>query len=109
MDRGVFQEQVAAELGVSVSTICNWESNHTSVATRYLPKVVAFLGYDPQEVPGQLGERIRMQRERRGLSQAALAEQLGLNASTVVAWECGRVRKLFPTVRRRLEAFLAEG
>jgi transcriptional regulator with XRE-family HTH domain len=107
MDRGLWQEHVAAVLGVSVSTICNWEGNHTSVATRFLPKVVAFLGYDPRQETGQLGDRIRMQRERRGLSQAALAEQLDLNVSTVVAWERGRVRKLFPTVRRRFEEFLA--
>lgn len=109
MDRALWQEHVAAELGVSVSTICNWEGNHTSVATRFLPKVVAFLGYDPRQESGQLGDRIRMQRERQGLSQAALALKLGLNVSTVVAWERGRVRKLFPKVRRRFEAFLAEG
>jgi transcriptional regulator with XRE-family HTH domain len=109
MDRGLWQEHVAAELGVSVSTICNWEGNHTSVATRFLPKVVAFLGYDPRQKTGQLGDRIRMQRERQGLSQAALALKLDLNVSTVVAWERGRVRKLFPKVRRRFEAFLAEG
>ena len=109
MDRGLWQEQVAAEFGVSVATICNWEGNRTSVATRHLPKVVAFLGYDPREETGQLGDRIRMQRERQGLSQAALAEKLGLNISTVVAWERGRVRKLFPAVRRRFETFLAGG
>jgi transcriptional regulator with XRE-family HTH domain len=108
MDRGLMQEHVAAALGVSVSTICNWEGNHTSVATRFLPKVVDFLGYDPRQETGQLGDRIRMQRERLGLSQAALAEKLGLNVSTVVAWERDRVRKLFPKVQRRFEAFLAE-
>ena len=100
---------MAEALGVSVSTVCNWEMNRTSVATRYLPKVMTFLGYDPRKEPGQLGDRIRMQRERRGLSQAALAEQLGLNASTVTAWERGRVRRLFPKIRRRFEEFLGGG
>jgi transcriptional regulator with XRE-family HTH domain len=106
MDRGLWQEYVAAELGVSVATICNWEGNHTNVATRFLPKVVAFLGYDPRQESGQLGDRIRMQRERQGLSQVALAEKLGLNTSTVVAWERGRVHKLFPKVRRRFEEYV---
>jgi transcriptional regulator with XRE-family HTH domain len=109
MDRGLWQEHVAAELGVSVSTICNWEGNHTSVATRHLPKVMAFLGYDPRQDAEHLGDRIRMQRERQGLSRVALADKLGLHVSTVTAWERGRVRKLFPKVRRRFETFLAEG
>jgi transcriptional regulator with XRE-family HTH domain len=47
-----------------------------------------------------------MQRERQGLSQVALAEKLGLNVSTVVAWERGHVRKLFPKVRQLFEAFV---
>jgi transcriptional regulator with XRE-family HTH domain len=98
---------VAEELGVSVSTLINWERNHTRVQTRFMPKVVAFLGYDPREEAGLLGLRIRALRERKGLSQTALASKLGVNASTVTAWERGRVRKLFPAVRKRFEEFLA--
>jgi transcriptional regulator with XRE-family HTH domain len=109
MDRGVSREHAAEALGISVSTLWNWEMGHTSVATRFLPKVVAFLSYDPRQEYGVLGDRIRMLRERQGLSQVALAEKLGLNASTVTAWERGRVRKLFPEVRRRFEEFLAGG
>ena len=48
----------------------------------FLPKVVAFLGFDPREASEELGDRIRMQRERQGLSQEALAEKLGLNGVT---------------------------
>ncbi len=107
LDRGLVQEQVARELGVSVGTVANWEKNLTRVATRHLPKVVAFLGYDPREESGSLGERIRAQREGQGLSQEVLAERLGLNPSTVRAWERGEVKKLFPTVRMRFEEFLA--
>jgi transcriptional regulator with XRE-family HTH domain len=100
---------VAEELGVSVSTVQNWETNHTRVATRFLPKVVAFLGYDPRQEAGNLGERIRSLRERQGLSQTALAEKLGVNTSTVVAWELGRVEKRFAKVRGRFEEFLRGG
>ncbi len=109
LERGLGQEHVAEELGVSVSTLINWEMNHTRVQTRFMPKVVAFLGYDPREEAGPLGLRIRMLRERQGLSQAGLASKLGLNASTVVAWERDRVRRLFPAVRKRFEEFLATG
>lgn len=107
LDRGLWQEHVARELGVSVSTVLNWETNHTRVQTRFMPKVMAFLGYDPREETGQLGDRIRALRERQGLSQVALAARLGLNASTVVAWERGRIRLAFPKVRKRFEEFLA--
>lgn len=94
---------------MSVSTVLNWETNHTQVATRFLPKVIAFLGYDPRQEVGQLGERIRALRERQGLSQEALAGKLGLNRSTVTAWEQGRVLKPFPDIQRRFEEFLAGG
>ncbi len=109
LDRGIFQEHVARELGVSLPTIVNWETNHTRVATRLMPKVVAFLGYDPREEAERLGDRIRALRERQGLSQSALAAKLGVNPSTVTRWERGRVRKLFPGVLRRFEEFLAGG
>ena len=103
------QTDVAEAVGVDHQTVLNWEMNHTKVSTRFMPQVMAFLGYDPREEPGPLGLRIRALRERQGFSQAALAAKLGLNTSTVNAWERGRVRKLFPTVRRRFEEFLAGG
>jgi len=107
LDRGLVQEQVARELGVSVGTVQNWETDHARVATRSMPKVVAFLGYDPYESESDhLGERIRALRERQGLSQVALAAKLGLNASTVVAWERDRVRKRFAKVRGRFEEYV---
>jgi transcriptional regulator with XRE-family HTH domain len=109
LDRELEQDQVARELGASVQTLINWEKNHTRVSTRFVPRVVAFLGYDPRGEAGQIGDRIRMLRERQGLSQAALAAKLDLNASTVTAWERGRVRKLFPAVQRRFEEFLSGG
>jgi transcriptional regulator with XRE-family HTH domain len=109
IDHGLRQEEVAAALGVGKTTICNWEMGHGDVSIRHLPKVLAFLGYDPRRESEHLGDQIRMQRERQGLSQVALAEKLDLNVSTVVAWERGRLRKLFPKVRRRFEEFLAGG
>jgi transcriptional regulator with XRE-family HTH domain len=109
LERGLFQVTVAGALGVSVTTVNKWERNHTQVATRSLPKLLAFLGYDPRLEGGHLGERIRMLRERQGLSQEALAAKLGLSPLTVNRWERGRVRKPVPEVRRRFEEFLAGG
>lgn len=53
LDRGLLQVHVAKELDVSVGTVKNWEQNRTTVAPRFLPRVVAFLGYDPGE-PSEL-------------------------------------------------------
>ena len=107
--RGLMQTEVAEVLGVGHQTVLNWERNHTTVSTRYIPQVVTFLGYDPRQESDLLGDRIRVLRERQGLSQVGLAAKLGVNASTVTRWELGRVKKLFPTVRRRFEEFLSEG
>jgi len=56
LDRRLQQIHVARELDVSVGTVKNWERNRTAVAARLLPRVVAFLGYDPgqkaSELPG---------------------------------------------------------
>jgi transcriptional regulator with XRE-family HTH domain len=106
MDRGVSREHSAEVLGICVSTLWNWETGHTSIATRFLPKVMAFLGYDPGEESRQLGDRIRMQRERQGLSQVALADKLGISPSTVTAWERGRVKRPFPRFFRLFEGYV---
>jgi transcriptional regulator with XRE-family HTH domain len=106
MDRGLLQEQVADELGVSVSTILNWERNRTKVATRSRPKVVAFLGYDPSPEPETLSARIRRVREQEGLSQEELARKLGLNPSSVRAWERNEIRKPHRRLLRVFEEYL---
>ncbi len=106
LDRGLLQEEAARELEVSLGTVVNWEQNHTAVATRFMPRVVAFLGFDPRPADEPFGLRIRARREVLGLSQVALAKRLGVNASTVVAWERGRRKKLFPRIRQRFEEFL---
>ncbi len=55
LDRRLRQDEVAAEFGVDYRTVSNWERN-SRVAARFLPKVVAFLGYDPGQdpLPGSL-------------------------------------------------------
>ena len=84
------QREVAAEIGVDLTTYRNWEWNRTSPRTRYLPAVIRFLGYTPYEPPETFGEWLRMVRRSAGLTQRQLAARLGVDPSTVRGWETGR-------------------
>jgi DNA-binding XRE family transcriptional regulator len=46
IDRGLYQWQVAERIGVTKSTIFNWEKG-TEPEQIYIPKIIEFLGYDP--------------------------------------------------------------
>ena len=55
-----------------------------------IPKIIEFLGRNPFEKKTEnLGERIREYRRTHGLSQKKLAEQLGVDQSTLAGWESG--------------------
>ena len=47
LDLGLLQREVAEELGVTESTIWNWEANCSSPQLGFIPKTIAFLGYNP--------------------------------------------------------------
>lgn len=47
LELNLLQREVAQRLGVKTDTILNWEHNRTTPTLRYLPRVIAFLGYDP--------------------------------------------------------------
>jgi DNA-binding XRE family transcriptional regulator len=87
---GQRQKDVAKQIGVSQFTIINWESGETTPAVRFGPKVVEFLGYDPLPDPKSFGQRVWKLRWSLGLTQTALAGQLGIDDVTVRGWETGR-------------------
>ena len=47
LDLGLLQKQVADRLEVNAMTICNWETNRTSPQLRFVPRILSFLGYNP--------------------------------------------------------------
>lgn len=84
LDLGLLQREVADRLGVNAMTICNWETNRTSPQLRFIPRIVAFLGYCPyypQSNPP--GKRILANRRLLGLSQKQLAHHLGIDPGTL--------------------------
>ena len=105
---GLTLRQAAEALGVSLATLKSWEKGRAKVGETYYPKVIRFLGYDPNPAPRSLPERLRAARRALGLSQKALALRLGLDPSTVRAWEAGGGDLGHGRVRQVLEEFAAE-
>jgi DNA-binding XRE family transcriptional regulator len=94
-------------MGVAQRTVINWENDAVAPELRYLPVIITFLGYDPRPMGETLGESIRMAREREGISQRQLARRFGLGATTVGAWENGKMRHPWPRLARLFEEYVA--
>ncbi len=111
MGLGLNQRAVAKRLGVSRSSIENWEAIETTPARWMVPRIREFLGLQPSQPPTSFAERLTVCRRGLGLSQEALAQMLGMHKTTVVRWETGRMypskafRNLSTILRHRRFAF----
>jgi len=83
------QKEVAEALGVEVNTVVGWEIGRAQPKVSYLPRIIAFLGYDPFPAAVSLGERLRAERQRRGLTQHQLARHLSTTQAMVSLLETG--------------------
>jgi transcriptional regulator with XRE-family HTH domain len=108
LDLGLRQHDIAVLLGVCKGTLENWEQGLNEPEVRFLPAIIGFVGYDPNPEPETFAERIRAARRREGLSQRELARKLGLDPTTVQAWEAGEVRKPYPRFSRLFEEYVEE-
>jgi transcriptional regulator with XRE-family HTH domain len=109
LDLGLLQSEVADTLGVTESTICSWETGRTSTQLRFIPRIIAFLGYDPLSGASHQtsGERIIAARQRLGMTQKELARTLGVDPTTVGRWERG-TGKPSKGLEERIEGFLKD-
>jgi transcriptional regulator with XRE-family HTH domain len=109
LDRGLWQKHLAREIGCSKATIQNYEKGRTVPEVHHWPAILRFLGYDPRPEPTAWPERLRSVREGRGMTQAELGAQLGIDIRTVNAWENGRNRpRLTGRIAGAVRDFLAE-
>lgn len=92
LDIGLFQKQVATEIGADEMTICNWELGLTEPEVRFIPRIIEFLGYNSLPKAQTLPEQIIRYRKTLGLSQTQLARRLGVDPGTVARWEVGSRR-----------------
>jgi transcriptional regulator with XRE-family HTH domain len=107
LDRGLWQKQVAREIGCSKASLLNWEKGRAAPEVRFWPTILRFLGYDPRPEPATLGGQLRAAREGAGLSEEALARKLGLDPGTLAAWERDEVRRPYPRMRAIFERWLS--
>ncbi len=105
VDQGLSQAKLARTLGVTWSTVRDWETGRTRPALRLKPRVLAFLAREEDRPEGSIWEQVRWKRERLGLSQAGLQRMLGIHASTLYRGERGANRTT-PRVLRVLQGFL---
>jgi transcriptional regulator with XRE-family HTH domain len=90
LDLKLTKRQLSLKFHVDDTTIYLWEKNRVRPSLAQIPKIIEFLGRDPFEKETEnLGERIREYRRIHGLTQKKLAEQLGVDQTTLAGWERG--------------------
>jgi len=109
LDLALTQKDVAERLGADETSVWNWEKNRSSPALRLIPRIIAFLGYTPDDTkPESLGQRIVAFRRRHGLTQKELARRLKVDPSTLASWERGEHRPTRHLLQRLNEVLLRD-
>ena len=84
------QGDVAKFIGVTESCIWNWENlqSESMPMIHCMPKIIEFLGYNPIKIDtSTLSGRIKKYRIEHGLSTSGFGELVGVDGSTIGAWE----------------------
>jgi transcriptional regulator with XRE-family HTH domain len=96
-------------LGVQPATVGRWERDQKRPAIKLMPGVLMLLGPGACATQKSLPEeRLLSARRLLGLTQAALAEKLGVDRGTVGDWERG-VRLPAEEMLAAVEALLSPG
>ena len=102
-DAGIKQSEAAAAIGVTESTVWNWEVGGFEPEIRHWPAIFAFLGRDPRPKPTTLGESLIHYRTGKGWARPVLAKLLNVDPSTLARWERGKKAPLGPHMARVAE------
>lgn len=102
---GLGQREAGERLGVTASTVLNWEKGYTEPIVEDMPAIIQFLGYYPFPEPMSLGERMLAKRRCMGWTIKRAAEALGVDEDTWGEWErTGTVA--WPRYQKCLDWFL---
>src|SRR5262249_55091544 len=83
---GLFQRQVARDIGVDESTLFNWERNKVQPQIHYLARILEFLGYSHSQYLYRLQTNCLTLAERAGLPKGPLRSGLGSIQEHFVLW-----------------------
>ena len=90
IDLNLTKKQLSLNLHVDDTTIYLWEKNKIRPSPSQIPKIIEFLEHDLFEKNVEkIGDKIREYRRVHGLTQRKLAEQLGIDKTTVGYLERG--------------------
>lgn len=97
----------AEAIGACWKSVLWWERDEREPAPQFYPALIRYLGEEPWPVPVSLGERLRAERLRRGLSAREASGLVGADEGAFSWWERGRLPKHRRT-KALIEAFLGE-
>ena len=85
LELGLYQRDAAVKIGVTASTIWNWEHGWT-IDLRHIPQVIEFLGYNPIPCPDDLMERLAWYKLVKGLPLEELGAVMGRDPEQLSDW-----------------------
>lgn len=89
-------------------TLMNWELGRTeTIPARSMPAIIAYLGYNPEPRPTQVGAQLRRKRRSLGWTTGEAARGNSVDQSTWETWEKLDRWPAYPRYRKLLEEFLA--
>lgn len=107
LEDGLSRKQLASRMGVDESTVMNWELGRTkTIPARVMPAMIAYLGYNPEPKPTQIGAQLRWKRRSLGWTTAEAARRNSVDQSTWEAWETLDAWPRYPRYCRTLQEFV---
>ncbi len=89
--RGLKKYETAALLQIDQNTLYQWENNICFPKVYLMPKIIAFIGYDPLfKDPSSLAEQVAHYRRVKGFSRVKLGKLIGVTPDMISAIEQGK-------------------
>lgn len=104
MDLGLLQREVAEIIGVTESSVWNWEHG-VEPELQYNPRIIKFLGYIPFDCPDDTVGRLAWYKRAMGMNLDHLGEAMGRDPEQLSDWLSGR-HNPFRKNREKIELFL---